>query len=255
MSIRADVAALKQQLEQLFPGKWSYESKQQKNLATGIAEIDRLPKGVLARSQITEWEGNLSSGKTTCLRQIIINWCKAGLNVAYVDSENKLLAADWSFAGQDNQGRFWVVRNTGASSSADVWQKALWSCEQLLRSHSFDVVVLDSGNMPPIPSRTHARLLQSLSKSKAILIVMRDSTGASSNSWGSNSKFCFQWGQAPETIKGPAGTIMILPVVHLYVKKNGLTHISQITLSTSESHVTNCLFTHPPVPDRRTPKA
>src|SRR5215471_11341337 len=141
MSIQGHVAALKEHLETLFPGKWvSPGQERRKTLLTGVAEIDQsLPRG-LARQHITEWGGPASSGKTTILRAVIANWCASWFNVAYVDTGNKLIAYDWAFVEQgkcntvpdsmdvraaSSPGRFWVIRpsdNDGGSRRfAYIW--------------------------------------------------------------------------------------------------------------------------------------
>lgn len=100
MSMQVRVAALKQQLEQLFPGKWLTAGKSQRYVQTGIPEIDNSVTGGVARKRITEWTGPLSSGKTSILRSAVSYWCSRGLNVAYIDTEGKLYPADWAFVEQ-----------------------------------------------------------------------------------------------------------------------------------------------------------
>lgn len=100
MSMQVRVAALKQQLEQLFPGKWLTAGKSQRYVQTGIPEIDNSVTGGVARKRITEWTGPMSSGKTSILRSAVSYWCSRGLNVAYIDTEGKLYPADWAFVEQ-----------------------------------------------------------------------------------------------------------------------------------------------------------
>ncbi len=101
MSMQVRVAALRQKLEQLFPGKWlTNGGKSQRHVQTGIAEIDNSVTGGVARKRITEWTGPLSSGKTSILRSAVSYWCSRGLNVAYIDTEGKLYPADWAFVEQ-----------------------------------------------------------------------------------------------------------------------------------------------------------
>src|SRR5262249_24998549 len=152
--------------------------------------------------RITEWVGPLSSGKSTLLRAAIRNWCQSGLNVAYIDAEGKLLAADWADIDAGSQaGKFWIVRppenNNAARDNAVssairnhdepiplisrktlLVQEAIWSADQFIRSNAFDVVILDFGSANPadsrkqglaysnVPSRVYARLQRSLDKSR-----------------------------------------------------------------------------------------
>lgn len=61
MNMQARVSNLKQQFEQLFPGKWlTANSERTRNLTTGLECIDlSLTRGI-ARRRITEWIGPLS---------------------------------------------------------------------------------------------------------------------------------------------------------------------------------------------------
>lgn len=97
MNANANVAVLKQQLEQLFPGKWLTGGDGDKILRTGIRDIDSGIASGFARRQISEWSGLSSSGKSTLLRGAVTYWCASGLNVAYVDTFSRLVAADWAF--------------------------------------------------------------------------------------------------------------------------------------------------------------
>lgn len=177
MSMQVRVEALKQQLEQLFPGKWLSSHKRPRNLSTGIEAIDAGVTRGIARKRISEWSGPLSSGKTTLLRSAIGHWCAEGLNVAYIDCEGKLYPADWASVGNARAaelprvvpinsevasagtGKFWIVRpedKTEKNNSDSIvplvsrknllMQEAVWSADQFIRSSAFDVVILDLGS-------------------------------------------------------------------------------------------------------------
>src|SRR3982750_1321817 len=107
MSMQARVSTLRKQFEQLFPGKWLSGNERTRNLQIGVPEIDQGISHGIARRRITEWIGSVSSGKTTLLRNAIANWCAAGLNVAYIDTEGRLLASDWAYIDQ-GLGKFWI---------------------------------------------------------------------------------------------------------------------------------------------------
>lgn len=284
MSIQVRVSALKKQLEQLFPGKWLTGAEASTaGLETGFPQIDSGVSRGIARRRITEWVGPLSSGKTTLLRSIISRWCAAGLNVAYIDTEGKLLAADWAFVEQGG-GKFWIVRppdkNTVAAGESPCVvplvskrtlyvQEALWSADQFIRCQAFDVVILDLGNADPadkkrqgltynpVPSRIYARLQRSLSRSRAALIVVRDCASSSLPSlssdggWGLNARFSFDWGLSVVCEAGLSGLAMITPAIKCSVSRDGLSQTVEVNLGCS---VQNRLFTHPQVPDRRTSK-
>lgn len=175
MSMQVRVEALKQQLERLFPGKWLAAPRQDRYLSTGLPDIDEGISRGIARRRITEWSGSLSSGKTTLLRNAVRHWCSQGLNVAYIDSESSLYAADWSGIGKveiqgENvlempavqqkvePGKFWIIRpESESNNSSDTVvklfskknlfvQEAIWSADQFIRSNAFDVVILDLGS-------------------------------------------------------------------------------------------------------------
>lgn len=272
------LANLRQHLESLFPGKWVGADYKQKTLLTGLPEIDQSLSRGLVRQRITEWIGPLSSGKTSVLRAIIGNWCASGFNVAYIDTEDRLVAADWIFLEQgkcqtlpDNMtpplasgqttGRFWVIRNLPIPAGRDnsrprsrTTHNHLWAADELIRANAFDVVILDLGSSErtkPISSRVYARLQNSLSKSKAALILLRDSE-LSHPGWGCSAQIGFRWGPVLNCIEGLHGNVLILPSIHCSVTKDGLSHMAEVQVS---SHVANRLFTHSSIPDRRTPKA
>jgi hypothetical protein len=294
--VPGNVATLKEQFEQLFPGKWLLKGQNQKNLQTGLQEIDLGPSRGLARKRVTEWIGTASSGKTTLLRAIVANWCTYGLHIVYVDAANKLIPADWAFVDQGNAGRmplnmvrtqqnrralafeiesgqgarqwdtsrivplhasgkFWVVRNLSSNGQGPK-QSALWATEQLIRSNLFDVVVFDATDSPPLSSRFYARLQRSLDTAKAALLVVKDvkdcpSMSANGASWGAHTRLQFQWSAPLICEPGLNGIAAITPAIRGSVWKDGLTNNLEVVIG---SYATNRLFTHPQVPDRRTPK-
>jgi KaiC/GvpD/RAD55 family RecA-like ATPase len=282
MTIQGSVAVLKERFENLFPGKWVNVDERQKTLLTGLSEIDHSLTRGLARQRITEWIGPPSSGKTSTLRAIINHWCAAGFNVAYVDTENRLVASDWTFAehataGTNSlgrkQGKFWVIRNLDALTTPNIhsfskvnhhWkgkslkQNHLWAADELVRINAFDVVVLDLGaseRTKPIHSRIYARLQNSLGKSRTALIVLRDTeayaTTPTQPGWGSYAQLNFKWGSTIKHVSGLMGTAMILPSISCNVVKDGLSQSGEVAFA---FNVSNRLFTHPSVPDRRSPK-
>jgi hypothetical protein len=274
--VQAHVSHLKQQLEQLFPGKWLTGAERSRHLLTGLPALDGSVARGIARRRISEWVGPISSGKTSLLKSAIANWCAGGLNVAYIDAEGKLFAPDWAFTDQE-PGKFWIVRPPEAPHNSDrpvvpllpkralIVQEALWSADQFIRCNAFDVVVLDLGtsnlsdtgkrrglSYSAVPSRIYARLQRSLDRSQAALIVVRDIPASQpAESWGATARFNFDWGTAIRCEAGLAGNVMITPSIKCNVVKDGLSQIVEVTVASS---VQNRLFTHPQVPDRRTSK-
>ncbi len=260
MSTQVSVFALKQQLEQLFPGKWFSAEKRHKALLTGVPEVDaRLVNGLLRR-RITEWAGSISSGKTTLLRKAVANWCSSGLHVAYVDPSGRLSAEDWAFVGEGNfsspstpslvapKGKFWVVRNLSENPELN----SMWAAEQLLLSQVFDVVIFDSENLR-ITSRLYARLKRALDRSKAALIVLRDEKRGSNSSfsWGFHTQLNFSWDLPIDSLDGLSGCAAFMPAIKGNVLRDGLSQAIEVR---GKSNVSNSLFTHSPIPDRRAAK-
>jgi hypothetical protein len=277
--MKENVAALKEQFEQLFPGKWQLKDQNQRNLYTGIRSLDTGPSRGIARKHISEWSGAPSSGKSTLLRAIVANWCSTGLHIVYVDAANKLIPADWAYVEQGisggtplntvrprsnkfpglslvethTDGRFWVVRNLINKGHK---QDALWATEQLVRSNLFDVVVFDATESPILNSRFYARLQRSLDSSKAALLIIKDVDQKfqtnSQSTWGCSTRFTFSWSNPILFEYGLNGIAAMMPTISSSVWKNGMTNSDEVALG---AYATNRLFTHPQVPDRRVPKA
>ena len=260
MGSQVSVFALKQQLEQLFPGKWFSAEKRNKALLTGVAEVDAKLVNGLLRRRVTEWAGSISSGKTTLLRRAVANWCSSGLHVAYIDPSGRLSPDDWAFVGDGNfastsapslvasKGKFWVVRNLAVNPELST----LWAAEQLLLSQVFDVVIFDSENLR-ITSRMHARLKRALDRSKSALIVLRDDNrmNNSSLSWGFHTQLNFSWDLPIDSQDGLSGCAAFMPAIKGNVLRDGLSQAIEVR---GKSNVSNSLFTHSPIPDRRTAK-
>ncbi len=261
-----NVALLKEQFEQLFPGKWLVDSRTHKNIQTGIPEIDFGILHGLSRKRITEWTGSFSSGKTSVLRSIVARWCAADMQVVYIDTLERLRPGDWAFvesgyagaaplnmvpSSVKDPGRFWVVRNF---KGAKFEQDALWSAEQLIRSSMFDVVIFDLADSLSISSKIFARLQRSLERSRTALILLKDedNTSTTISSWGCQSRFTFGWSSSNVHCEvGLSGVVSIIPAIKTDLWKEGMTKSIEVNI---QSHVSNCLFTHPQIPDRRTSK-
>jgi hypothetical protein len=279
--VNANVAVLKQQLEQLFPGKWLTGGDGDKILRTGIRDIDAGIASGFARRQISEWSGFSSSGKSTLLRGAVTYWCASGLNVAYVDTFSRLVAADWAFVKDGlcgpvplnmmqrktyTTGEFFAVRVSEHLAQADdsseftrkkdIRLEACWVVEQLIRSAVFDAIVFDMGESIFLSDRTYARLKRALERSKAALIILRDkhiarATGTAGGGWGTHTNMQFQWTTPIKYENSMHGVAMITPAIQGFISRDGMTQNMETRLNT---HVPNRLFTHPQIPDRRTAK-
>ena len=294
MNMQVRVSNLKQQFEQLFPGKWLTESNERtRNLLTGLESIDTSLTRGIARRRITEWVGPLSSGKSTVLRAAIRHWCQSGLNVAYIDAEGKLLAADWSNIDNGTGGKLWIVRppeQAPVKYAADedddahvvpliskktlLVQEAIWSADQFIRSNAFDIVILDFGSANPtdsrkqglaynsVSSRVYARFQRSLDKSRAALMVVRDvNVVTSSDSKSQPPQYAEGWGcharftfDIGTSIRCESGLGGTALIQPSFKFSVSKNGMTQTKEVMLECSTANRLFTHPQVRDRRTSK-
>jgi hypothetical protein len=171
-------------------------------------------------------------------------------------------------------GKFWVIRNLDEGAvdlhsfakqrlngrfkgSSTPRHNHLWAADELIRANAFDVVILDLGTndrTKPIHSRIYARLQNSLGKSKTALIILKDTeeeNHAMQSGWGSHAQLDFHWGETIKCVDGLRGAAMIMPSINCAVVKDGLSQSAEVSIV---SNVPNRLFTHTPIPDRRTPK-
>src|ERR1700733_5847530 len=88
------ISKLKEHLENLFPGQWINSNQRTKTLSTGLTFIDQGISRGLARQKISAWLGPASCDKTSLLRSIISRWLNCGFEIAYIDTQNKLLASN-----------------------------------------------------------------------------------------------------------------------------------------------------------------
>ena len=106
-------------------------------ISTGSVSLDlALGVGGVPRGRVVEIFGPESSGKTTLALQVVANAQKAGGLAAYIDAEHALDPL--------------YTRNLGVNldelliSQPDSGEQALDICEQLVRTNSIDVIVIDS---------------------------------------------------------------------------------------------------------------
>ncbi len=106
-------------------------------ISTGALSLDMaLGVGGLPRGRIVECYGQESSGKTTLALHVVANAQKAGGIAAFIDAEHALdpLYAQKIGVDLDNL----IVSQPGSG------EEALTICEQLVKSGSCDVIVVDS---------------------------------------------------------------------------------------------------------------
>jgi hypothetical protein len=116
-------------------------------------------------------------------------------------------------------------------------------------------VILDLGEKSSITSNLYARLQRALDRSKTSLIVLRDDdSSTSSATWGSNLRFSFGFSGPIHTqlgLTGAGNIATISPTIKGFIFKDGITKNLEVPVA---AYVSNRLFTHPQVPDRRSSK-
>jgi hypothetical protein len=252
LSMNKSITKLKQHLESLFPGQWITPSRT-KTLFTGLAFLDHGIARGLARQRISAWVGPASCGKTSLLRSIINNWLASSFHIVYVDIGNSLQANNWTCFEEQQQlpGKFWMVRDLITAEAAD--NNYLWSIDTLIRSNIFDVVILDLAVHQHINWRSNKILVRwqnSLSKSKTALLLLTNNHHLPQE-WNFYTRLEFSWATNIHYNEGLLGKTMILPAIHCRITKDGLAQNMEVPIT---AHVTNRLFTHPSVPDRRSAK-
>ena len=106
-------------------------------ISTGSMSLDlALGVGGLPRGRIVECYGHESSGKTTLALHVVANAQKAGGIAAFIDAEHALDPTYAKKIGVDLDNLIVAQPNSG--------EEALTICEQLVKSGSLDVVVVDS---------------------------------------------------------------------------------------------------------------
>ncbi len=238
------VLALKQSLEERFPGLWL----SQENMAgaeisgfgqTGIEKIDAcLSPRALNRQRVTHWVGPNSSGKTTLLRKAITKWCQAKFNIVYVDTQGQLMACDWAHVIDNycRENRLWFVRpEAGETKSLNHYVGVV---DLFLASRAFDIVILDLGPNQKLSLLAYSRLQRALQNSKSALLIV----GAQAENHG-NIHLAFSWDPSPQLQE---------PQINCSITKNGLSRNTEVAVNLNES---NCLFTHPQICDRRSREA
>ncbi|MBR4603988.1 MAG: recombinase RecA, partial [Kiritimatiellae bacterium] len=106
-------------------------------ISTGALSLDlALGVGGLPRGRIVECYGHESSGKTTLALHVVANAQKAGGVAAFIDAEHALDPQYAAKIGVKLDDLIVAQPNSG--------EEALTICEELVKSGSLDVVVVDS---------------------------------------------------------------------------------------------------------------
>lgn len=135
--------------------------------ATGLAPVDRLLGGGVARGEVTEWVGRRSSGWTSCLLTTLGTATAAGQTVALVDLGGGFTPASMDDYGIDPRRLLWV--------RPQLVGEALAAAEALVTG-GFPLVVLDLGPPPPPGGRgaeaAWVRLARSVREHRTAMLVI-----------------------------------------------------------------------------------
>ena len=126
------------------------------------AQIDSLLGPSIAGGHLVSWSGARSSGKSALLRKLAEEMRIAAINVAWIDHQHTLSAADWSIP---RAGKFWTLR---PPTPAD----ALFCAELLMRTNCFGLVVLEHGRN--VPHQRMQRLKRIARQCRTTLVILSD---------------------------------------------------------------------------------
>jgi hypothetical protein len=146
------------------------------DLATGIPALDDLLEGGLARGELSELFGPLSSGRTSIALALLARATELGEVVAVVDAADAFHPASARSAGVQLERVLWA-RPPGVAS-------AVRASERLLQARGFAVVLLDAtgraAEWEALPAAVWQRLTRATAAGDAALIVtsLRRVTGS-----------------------------------------------------------------------------
>ncbi|HLV27073.1 MAG TPA: ATPase domain-containing protein [Gemmatimonadales bacterium] len=131
-------------------------------LPTGVSALDALLQGGgIPRGRLTEFLGERGSGRTTVVRQMVLQAAAAGHRVAFIDASRTLAPHDWAMLG--TYAGAWVIRPADAARGA-------WCADVLLRTGAFALVVLDG--VPALKRSVSVRLTRLAREHDAALVLL-----------------------------------------------------------------------------------
>jgi hypothetical protein len=117
---------------------------------TGLEELDAGLGGGFPIGRLSEICGAPSSGRTSLALSLLSETLNRGVLAAWVDLADAFDPISATLAGSDLENLLWV-----RARSSD---EALQSCERLLQTEGFELVILDlATTLPTKPSRTRSR--------------------------------------------------------------------------------------------------
>ena len=141
-------------------------------------QIDSLLGPSIAGGHIVSWNGARSSGKSALLRKLTEEMRIAAINIAWIDTQHTLSAADWS---TPRAGKFWTIRPPTPTD-------AFFCAELLMRTNCFGLVVLDHGR--GVPHQRMQRLKRIARQCRTTLVIIGTDLNASMPH--AHSKISFQ---------------------------------------------------------------
>jgi hypothetical protein len=117
--------------------------------ATGLEELDAHLGGGFPIGRLSEICGAPSSGRTSLALSLLTETLNRGVLAAWVDLPDAFDPISATLAGNDLENLLWV-----RARSSD---EALQSCERLLQTEGFELIILDLATLPTKPSQTGSR--------------------------------------------------------------------------------------------------
>ncbi len=110
---------------------------------TGLEELDAHLGGGFPIGRLSEICGAPSSGRTSLALALLTETLNRGVLAAWVDLADAFDPISASLSGNDLESLLWVRARSG--------DEALRSCERLLQTEGFELVILDLATLPTLP--------------------------------------------------------------------------------------------------------
>lgn len=116
---------------------------------TGLESLDACLDGGFPIGRLSEICGAPSSGRTSLALALLAETLNRGVLAAWVDLADAFDPISASLASSDLEHLLWVRARSG--------DEALRSCERLLQTEGFELIILDLATLPANPSQARSR--------------------------------------------------------------------------------------------------